>query len=153
MRISFILFVMTVFLFNLSQTYVFASSQTVAEKKAGGFHYSIIADGEILTWSIGDGKKQSEIQEGKKNQRGLDQFREAVNEMSVQKFSLIIYILYLIFIGIIGYTLYKRVAKKREELMAIVALFAMYAIYKCYRAYELFVEAQWDAKYYLAVLT
>ncbi|MQR95690.1 hypothetical protein [Fictibacillus phosphorivorans] len=153
MRISFKLFVMTVFLFNLLQTYVFASSQIVAEKKAGGFHYRIIADGEILTWSIGDGKKQSELQEGKKNQRELDQFREAVNEMSVQKFSLIIYILYLTFIGIMGYILYKKVAKKREELMAIVTLFAMYAIYKSYMAYEFFVEAQWDAKYYLAVLT
>lgn len=144
---------MTVLLFNLLQTYVFASSQTVAEKKAGSFHYSIIADGEFLTWSIGDGKKQSEIQEGKKNQRELDRFREAVNEMSVQKFSLIIYILYLILIGIIGYILYKKCAKKREELMAIVALFAIYAIYKCYRAYEFFVAAQWDAKYYFAVLT
>lgn len=105
---------MIVFLLNLSQTCVFASPQIVAEKKAGDFHYNIKADGETLTWSIGDGKKQSELKEDKNNQRELDQFREAVNEMSVQKFSLIIYILYLLFIGMIGYILYKKVAKKKE---------------------------------------
>ncbi|MBH0174482.1 hypothetical protein IHV09_12990 [Fictibacillus sp. 23RED33] len=153
MRISFKLFVMILFLLNLSQTCVFASPQIVAEKKAGDFHYNIKADGETLTWSIGDGKKQSELKEDKNNQRELDQFREAVNEMSVQKFSLIIYILYLIFIGMIGYIFYKKVAERKRELMGIVALFGIYAVYKCYMAYEFFVQAQWDAKYYFAALT
>ncbi|MBH0160217.1 hypothetical protein [Fictibacillus sp. 26RED30] len=132
---------MIVFLLNLSQTCVFASPQIVAEKKAGDFHYNIKADGETLTWSIGDGKKQSELKEDKNNQRELDQFREAVNEISVQKFSLIIYILYLLFIGMIGYILYKKVAKKKRELMGIVALFGIYAVYKCYMAYEFFVQS------------
>ncbi len=143
---------MIVFLFNLSQTCVFASSKVVAENKAGGFYYNIKADGGTLTWSIGDGKKQSELQEDKKNQRELDQFRNAVNEMNVQKISLMIYSLYFLIIGIVGFILYKKVWKKRKELLTIVAMFAVYAVYKCYMAYEFFVEARWDAKHYLAVL-
>ncbi|MDM5315270.1 hypothetical protein QUF49_04635 [Fictibacillus sp. b24] len=134
-------------------TSVHASSKVISEGKAWGFHYRITAENKVFTWKIGDGKKESVIEENEENRNELERFRSAVNESDLQTFSFFLYAVYLLIIGIVALIVYKKVKDNRQTMFTILVLFAMYASYKCFIAFVYLQEALDDAKVYFIVLT
>ncbi len=143
-------------IFNVFITsYASAESITkvISDEKAGGYHYSITAKNRTLTWEIGDKKSESVIEENKDNERELESFRTAVQEIKNQQIELIIYVIYLVIIIIFTQLTYKKVKENKKNIIGIGLLFANYAIYKSFVAFMYLQDAFDEAKFYYAVLT
>jgi hypothetical protein len=143
-------------IFNIFITsFVYAESNTkiISEEKAGGFHYSITAKNHAFTWEVGDKKSESVIEENKDNERELESFRTAVQDIKNRQIELIIYVIYLVIIIIFTRLTYKKVKENKKSIIGIGLLFANYAIYKSFVAFIYLQDALDEAKFYYAVLT
>jgi hypothetical protein len=130
-----------------------SKSKLISDEKAGGFHYMITAENRTFTWEIGDKKSESVIEENKGNERELESFRTAVQDIKTQQIELIIYFVYLVIIIIITRFAYKKVKENKNSIIVIGVLFANYAIYKSFVAFIYLQDAIDEAKFYYAVLT
>jgi hypothetical protein len=139
--------------FIISNAFSESNSKIISEEKAGGFHYTITAENRTLTWEIGDKKSESVIEENKGNERELESFQTAVQDIKTQQIELIIYLVYLVFIIIITRFAYKKVRENKNSMIGIGVLFANYAIFKSFVAFIYLQDAFDEAKFYYAVLT
>jgi hypothetical protein len=113
----------------------------------------ITAENRTFTWEIGYKKSESVIEENKGNERELESFRTAVQDIKTQQIELIIYFVYLVIIIIITRFAYKKVKENKNSIIGIGVLFANYAFYKSFVAFIYLQDAFDEAKCYYAVLT
>ncbi|WP_391557061.1 hypothetical protein [Robertmurraya sp.] len=131
-----------------------SGGEIIGQEKAGGYFYVVKKEISSFEWEIGYRNSHSIIKEDKNNKLDLEKFHKIVNEISRQRFKLLLSVLYLsILLSALLFVFKKKTKEsKKGGVIFISGLLTITTYIILKTSIELYISCQ-EAKFLYLVLT
>ena len=117
------------FVYLLTPDIAKVNSEISIETKSGGYQYKVVMGQKPFTWEIGHKGSVLVIEESVNNRDRLENFRNSVEDIKVQKFKVGFSVFYLFVIGMVLVIAKRRKKEIGKKYLLIIVVLAGIALY------------------------